>query len=262
MMAARVFTILLCFFFTKIASSQSVNIEGVVHGTADLEGVHVINKTSKRATITDVLGKFSIKIQKNDTLVFSGIQYKLESILVNQQIIDARFVSVYLEENINELDEVVVGNVLTGDLNSDIENTDVKLDINFYDVGIPGYKGKIKTQSERRVVEADHGKFMYYYGIGVVINVNKVLNRVSGRTKELKNRVELETRDELMFKLKAKFSKDLFSESPLKDALRYEFFYYCSEDPDFIKKCGGYNDLEAMSFLQEKLITYQANLKN
>ncbi len=241
--------------------AQSTNIKGTVYGTADVEGIHVINKTLGKATTTDRSGAFNIQVKLNDTLVFSAVQYKLHSIQVDAEMIETKLANVFLLENINQLDEVVVGKVLTGDLLSDVENSDAKPPINFYDVGIPGYKGKVKTQSERRLYEADNGKFVSI-GLGFGLNLNKILNAVSGRTKDLKRRVKLEARDELMFRVKAKFSEDLFKESPLESPLRYEFFYFCSEDPLFTEKCSGVNELVTMAFLQEKLIQYKVNLKN
>jgi len=253
--------IFLCFICLD-SSAQSVLLNGTIYATADVDGIHVINKTKRNATITDSKGKFSIEASESDTLVFSGVQYKLHSVLVEKEMIDTKTIKVFLLENINQLDEVIVGKVLTGDLSSDVENSDAKAPINFYDVGIPGYQGKIKTQSERRLAEADHGRFFYYYGVGFAININKILNRISGRTKDLKQRVKLEARDELMFRVKAKFSEDLFKGNPLEDPLRYEFFYFCSEDPEFTQKCGTENDLFAMAFLQQKLKEYKLNLKN
>jgi len=237
-------------------------LKGTVYGTEDVEGIHVINKTLREATTTDFKGVFSIAAKLNDTLVFSGVQYKLESISVDKEMIETKLVKVFLTEKINQLDEVVVGKVLTGDLMSDIENSDAKPDINFYDVGIPGYKGKPKTKNERLLHEA--GEFKPIMLLGLLaggLPLNPIINGISGRTKELKNRVKLEARDELMFQLKAKFSKDLFAENQLEESLQYEFFYFCSEDPDFTQKCGTENDLIVMSFLQEKLVEYKENLK-
>ncbi|MBT8303838.1 MAG: carboxypeptidase-like regulatory domain-containing protein [Bacteroidia bacterium] len=253
---------LFCFAFVTSSYGQSVQLNGTIYATADVDGIHVINKTKRNATITNPIGTFTIEASETDTLVFSGVQYKLHSVIVDKEMIDTKTIKVFLLENINQLDEVIVGKVLTGDLSSDVENSDVKAPINFYDVGIPGYQGKIKTQSERKLAEADHGKFFYYYGVGFAININKILNRISGRTKDLKQRVKLEARDELMFRVKAKFSEDLFKGDPLEDPLRYEFFYFCSEDPEFTEKCSSENELFAMAFLQQKLKEYKSNLKN
>ena len=242
--------------------AQYTTLNGTVYGTDDVEGIHVINKTSRKATTTDAKGVFNINAKLNDTLVFSGVKYKLESISVDKEMIDTKVLKVFLLENINQLEEVLVGKVLTGDLLSDIENSDAKAPINFYDVGIPGYQGKPLTQSERRLKEA--GELEPKMLLGVLtggIPLNPIINAITGRTKMLKQRVKLEARDELMFTVKAKFSQDLFSENTLEDELHYEFFYFCSEDPSFKEKCDVNNDLLILEFLQQKLVVYKENLK-
>jgi len=259
----RVCLVLFLCLFIKLTSAQSITLNGTVYGTADVEGIHVINKTLRKATTTDNNGAFSINAKLNDTLVFSGVQYKLESISVDKEMIETKLVKVFLLENINQLDEVVVGKVLTGDLLSDIENIDAKEPINFYDVGIPGYKGKPKTKNERLLHEA--GEFKPIMLLGLLaggLPLNPIINGLSGRTKELKNRVKLEARDELMFRVKAKYSEDLFAENPLEEILHYEYFYFCSEDSNFMEKCSINNDLLVFEFLQQKLVDYKLNLKN
>lgn len=56
--------------FSKVYASQVVEIKGVVKADSNLEGIHVINKTSKFYAITNQKGEFVIKSRLNDTLVF------------------------------------------------------------------------------------------------------------------------------------------------------------------------------------------------
>ena len=65
---------------------------------------------------------------------------------------------VQLEDSVTALNEVTIGNILTGDLNSDINNSNSERPLNFYDLGIPGYTGLRKTQIENRLDEADAGR--------------------------------------------------------------------------------------------------------
>lgn len=250
-------------FVCQFTSAQIANIKGTIYATSDVEGVHVINKTLKRATTADINGVFNVDVQPNDTLVFSGVKYKLHSVIIDKETIDAKLLNVFLVENINQLNEVIVGRVLTGDLDSDVRNSNAKPLINFYDVGIPGYKGKMPTQSERRLQEAGDLKFsdVALGALTGAIPLNPILNAISGRTKMLKQRVKFEAQDELMYTIMAKFSEDLFTKNPLEEELHYEFFYFCSEDPLFMEKCSNENGLETLAFLQEKLKVYKANLK-
>jgi hypothetical protein len=246
----------LCFTY-----SQTIIINGLVKAKDEVENIHVINKTSLKFATTNSLGEFTISAKIKDTLIFSSIQYKLKAIKVTQEMFQQSKIIVELYENINQLDEVVVGKVLTKNLESDIENSKAKPKINFYDVGIPGYKGKPLTKRERELEEANSGKFIYYYGIGFAINIYKIMNTVSGRTKKLKHYVKLEKQDELMYKIKAEFSKDLFSEVTLKEHQKMEFFYFFSDDDKFEDVCTSYNNISKLEFLQEKLKVYLSKLK-
>lgn len=221
--------------------------------------IHVLNITSKYYSITDHKGEFFIKGKLNDTIVFSSVQYKIVSLIISKEDVLSSYLQIELEDYVNVLNEVYIGNTLSGNLEDDISNVKGKPDINFYDVGIPGYTGKQKTEAERQLYEADHGKFLYFYGIGFAINVNKILNRVSGRTKLLKNRVRLKKSDELMYRLKAKFSKSLFKDNSFSSEQQIEFFYFCSERKDFIENATKASDLLVYAYLQELLSIYSKN---
>jgi len=166
----------LCLFFNLLVlSAQDLDILGkVMAEDDDIEGIHIINKTANKFTITDVNGAFTISAKLNDTILISGIKYKHQEVIVNELIIQSKHMTVYLEEHIYQLDEVLLGKFLTGDLRTDILNTKIKDEINFYDVGIQGYAGKPKTQSERRLNEAITG--------GGFIPLNPIINAITGRT--------------------------------------------------------------------------------
>ncbi|ULC60475.1 carboxypeptidase-like regulatory domain-containing protein [Flaviramulus sp. BrNp1-15] len=241
-------------------SSQNVEIQGRVKSNTDIENIHVINKTAQVFTITNKAGHFSITAKEHDTLVFSSVQHQSKEIIITKDIILDKAIFVTLVEQINELDEVLVGKVLTGDLMSDIKNTEGNPPINFYDVGIPGYKGKPATQSERRLHEAGEFKPQMLLGLlGGGLPLNPILNGISGRTKMLKNRVELETREELMQSIKARLSKDFFASNPLDEDLKTDFFYFCADDENFIKHCKNQNDFKILNFLRMKYRQYLEN---
>ncbi len=251
---------ILCFSLS-INAQKTVNINGKVIANDDVENIHVLNITNNKHAITDEKGNFSINVRLNDTISISGLKYLQQDIVINQSVIYTKHITIYLSEKINELDEVVVGKILTGDLLFDLENSDLKRDINFYDLGIPGYTGKLKTQNERRLFDADHGKFLYFYGIGFAINLNKILNRINGRTKELKNRVAVENLEVFISRLKSMHLASLFQNEELTEAQIEEFFYFCSDNPKFILDCKSVNDLDVLELLQERLKKYKANLE-
>lgn len=256
----------LCLFISVswIFNAQEVEINGkvIVDGDNDVEGIHIINKTANKFTITGVNGTFTIPAKRNDTILISGIKYKHQELIVNDLIIQSKQMTVYLEENIYQLDEVLIGKFLTGDVRTDILNTKIKDEINFYDVGIPGFTGKPLTQSERKLFEADSGKFLYFYGIGFAVNVHKILNRISGRTKTLKQIVRIEAIEDCMNKAESEFSDAIFGELIIEEQLKRDFFYFASDDPKFLELCKSNYPMEMYEYLVEKLINYKDNLED
>ncbi|MCF7567246.1 carboxypeptidase-like regulatory domain-containing protein [Sabulilitoribacter arenilitoris] len=254
------FLILLLIFQTT--TSQSVEMYGKVESSVSVENIHVINKTAQAFATTNKKGEFKITVKLNDTLIFSSIQHIPKKIIVGEKLVLNQAVTIKLEEQINELDEVLVGKILTGDLLSDVENADDDAPINFYDVGISGYTGKIATQSERRLHEAGEFKPKMLLGLlGGGLPLDPILNGISGRTKQLKERVRLEANDELLQKIKTSLSKDFFSVYELDESLRVDFFYFCQEDENFTNTCTNKSDIEIVEFLKEKLVAYKNNLK-
>jgi hypothetical protein len=237
------------------SDAQTINLKGRVIASSDVGSVHVLNITAQEFTITNHKGEFVVPVRLNDTILVSSIQYIPQNIVITETILKPEYLSIQLEDRVNELDEVVVGEILTGDLFLDIGNSDAKRDINFYDVGIPGYTGKPKTQKERRLYEADAGKTFYVAPLFIAINIHKILNKISGRTKELKYALKLEKQMICMNKVIAEFSNLLFADQDIEEHLKIEFFYYVAEDPKFAILCKADNDLEIYEFLLQKLYT-------
>lgn len=261
-MQKRVYGLIIFLYIisSTVIWSQTIEITGSVIANGDVENIHIINSSSNKFTTTNNLGVFKIPVKYKDTLTLTSVRYKTKTVIISRKTIGDKTITVYLEENINELDEVIVGKVLTGDLGSDIQNSDFKRDINFYDLGLPGYTGKPLTQSERRLAEADGGKFVSV-GLGFGVNLHKILNTISGRTKMLKERVRLEHNTELMNSIKDRLSKDFFSMYPLEEKHIKEFFYFCSDDENFEMRCRGKSDFDIFEFLKEKYEVYIENLK-
>lgn len=241
--------------FVTVSKAQNIEISGKVFVDDDeIEGIHVINKTASRFTITKDDGSFIIPAKLNDTIIFSAIKYKPKEMIVDASIVKSRTLHVYLTELVNVLDEVIVGRVLTGNLLSDVENSQVKRDINFYDLGIPGYTGKTATLNENRLHEATTG--------GGFLPLNPILNYFSGRTKQLKNQIKLERSNDCMELIKSNLSEVFFDYNELEESKRTEFFYFCSEDEGFLTICKLKNDIQTLDFLKSKLESYKLNLQS
>jgi len=265
-MKIKFIIILLCLFTFNFGNTQIKELKGVIIANGDLEGIHVLNKTSKLNVTTNEHGVFNIVAKIQDTILFSSVQYEKKIIVISQSNFERELFTVTMKDRINKLDEVVVGKVLTGDLNSDIRNSDAKRDINFYDLGIPGYTGPPKTLRERALFDADGGKWVSDIssnglGAGGAINFNKLLNKISGRTKKLKRNVDIERRSNLLKTIREQLTESFFSINTLDEKYRTDFFYFCSNDKDFLKRCGG-SEIESLEFLREKLKEYKLLIEN
>jgi hypothetical protein len=231
--------------------TQERELSGMVMANEDVDGIHVLNKSYLKFTITDTDGSFRIMVREGDTLTFSSLRYQIKEILIDQRIFSQGTVQVKLEEKVNELDEVVVGKILTGSLGSDITNFEVEREINFYDLGIPGYTGPPKTKQQRLLNEATTG--------GGFIPLNPILNWISGRTKRLKNNISLEKNEVCLRQFRDNYESLLFEKEPLDEDLKIEYFYFCSESEGFSELCDRKDALSMIDFFLDKLKVFKAN---
>ena len=236
----------------QAALSQTVEITGKVITSSDAENIHIINKTAQVYTTTNAFGGFKIPAKLNDTLQFTSIQYQLKVVVIDASIIIEKNLEVHLEELTYALEEVVVGRMLSGDLMQDIGDVEGS-PVTAKQLGIPSYQGKLKTQNERKLNEATTG--------GGFIPLFPIINAISGRTKQLKNQIKLKRKDNLLEDVRKRLKPILFVNDTLSENLRTDFFYFCSEDPQFVSRCKAKSDLEILEFLKERLIQYKDNLK-
>lgn len=251
---------LVCYF-----STGQTRIDGKIIASEDLEGIHILNKTALKYAITQEDGSFTIIVRLVDTLVISGLKYQLKEVVVTKQMIDERYIEVELQEKVTVLQEVIVGEILTGSLASDVENTDAETDINFYDLGIPGFTGTPLTQTERRLFDADAGNTFSLsggpFGGGAGVNLHKLLNLISGRTKRLKRNVRLEDNQQCINYYKVEYSTDIFKHNALSPIYHNEFFQFCEDDPTITELCKENNSIKIIEFIKAKLKIYKNNLK-
>ncbi|WP_179321239.1 peptidase associated/transthyretin-like domain-containing protein [Winogradskyella helgolandensis] len=248
------------FFSVLFVNAQRTELNGKLIAEDEVDGLHIQNKTATKYTISNEDGSFVIPAKALDTLVISGVKYQTQEVVVSYAVIQLGELYVQMIENVSELNEVIVGKILTGSLESDLENLKIAPQINFYDLGIPGSTDLPPTQSEQRLHDADHGKFVYYYGIGISINVHKILNRINGDTKDYKERVKRESDEKCINQLKSEYASAIFDAVSISDNHKEEFFQFCLEDNQFSSICEHENQIQKVSFLLEKLKIFKIQL--
>ena len=104
---------------TRVEVSGKIIVEG-----NDISGITIFNSSSNKGTISDDKGEFKLQVALNDIIEVSALQYQNLKFQINDAIIKSKKLKLFLIEEINQLDEIIVfNNELTGNLNTDIETT-------------------------------------------------------------------------------------------------------------------------------------------
>lgn len=121
----KVLLVLLLLITVSInAQSNRTEIEGkiIVEGD-DIEGISIYNKTALKGTVTDFLGGFIIPARVNDTIEVRALRYQDFDVVINQNIIDSKRLRIYLIQQINLLEEIVISNnKFSGELVTDLKS--------------------------------------------------------------------------------------------------------------------------------------------
>lgn len=234
-------------FFSKELEGRVLNESG------DVAATHVINTTTKRATITSAEGFFKIAAQVNDTLVFSAVQFKKKELVVTQSILESKSLFITMEDALTELDEVVVRPYnLSGDITQDLNVLQTEPVVTASTLGLPNAYVKPMTQTQRVLHEATTG--------GGIVPLNPILNGISGRTKMLKKRLELEERYARTERVRAFYPDSLYvRDLKIPIAKIDDFMYFCEFDDEFSGLVDTHDKLKIWSFFKQKSVVYREN---
>ncbi|HDZ04204.1 hypothetical protein LCGC14_0068300 [marine sediment metagenome] len=242
----------------------------------DVSNVLIINLNSKKSTITDSLGLFSIYVKLQDSLRITAVQYLSKEIIITNDLINKGVVVIHLIENIIDLSEVTVTPYnLTGEIDRDIDRLNIKPTITSYSLGLPNSDVTKMTQSQRLLQEADRDKYikiekkdpegtdqlseiLSYTSISVVINTHKIMNRLSGRTKSLEEMVARDEKTEMERDIIDKFSKKVICDSFQISEENFEgFITFCISQNDFLELTQSGNSLQIWEYLKSKSIEFK-----
>lgn len=259
----KCFLALVIFFIAQGLFAQEVDtklLQGRVTSVdKDVIGVVVQNVTTKDAVITDLEGNFAINVHVNDTLVFSAVHFLKKSIPVTPVLFQSNFVEVPMQEFVNQLKEVVVRPYdLTGDLSKDIDRVTLEKDVSAEALNLPNAQQRVPTQNERRLKQATYGKF----NLGMILTppLDPIINAITGRTKMLKNRVEVDKNYAQTQRVQGYYADSLFL-TTLKIPMDKidDFMYFCEVDETFQAAVESQDRLKIWDVMINKSRAYRKN---
>ncbi len=106
---------------------ERVEVNGrIIVDSNDIEGVTVYNSSSNKGTITNTKGEFVISVRLNDVVEISALQFEKIDVKIDEKILNNKFFTVYLVEQINKLDEVIITpyDMLSGNIVVDVKSVE------------------------------------------------------------------------------------------------------------------------------------------
>ncbi|WP_433835463.1 carboxypeptidase-like regulatory domain-containing protein [Flavobacterium anhuiense] len=204
--------------------------------STSVEGVNIVNNTTQAATISDADGNFSIAAHEGDVLVFSAVNLDPVKRRLTAEDLAVSSLVVKMTAKEVELKEVVVN-----------ENAN----INAENLGIVPYGQKKYTPAERKVYTATS------------TSIDKLLNKISGRTAMLKKEVNVEKKEALFRKLEYLFEENYYTDRlkiPLDDIKGFQLF--CVDDAEFAVSLNTKNKTMSMFLITDLARKYLTILEN
>jgi hypothetical protein len=167
------------FAFSQEMKRETVNGKIIVEGN-DIEGITIYNTSSNIGTISDKNGEFTIAVALNDLLEIKALEYQNIDVRINKAILESKELSIFLIEEMNILDEVVVETkILTGNLITDVNNLETfspKLDALYFGIkSADAYELSDDNESQIKNLDMNsQGKTMVN-GLNVVNVVDQLL---------------------------------------------------------------------------------------
>ena len=236
-MKIKILFLLLLFQFGYGQDRQLIQGK-VIYRNINVVAANVINNTSQSTTITDDLGEFQIYAKEGDEIIFSSVQYIIRTVLITNEIIKNKRLTIQINERIRELDEVVI----TPD------NTEKFLDLKEEEFKGFDYVADKSTKIENPLTETRQLK----YGIDFV-NVFKLLKTIvdSKSEEEKQNMIASEVIPYL-------FEDDFFTESLLLASSQInDFLNYIDTRPNAVNVLLEKNQFLLIDFLLNESVRYK-----
>lgn len=240
MRISRIISVIVFLFFVQIGFGQKTDVKLLVgkvqEQSTSVEGVNIINNATQAATVSDADGNFSIAVREGDVLVFSAVNLDPVQRRISAEDLIVTVLVVKMTAKEVELKEVIVN-----------ENANITAE----NLGIIPYGQKKYTPAERKVYTATS------------TSIDKLLNKISGRTAMLKKEVNVEKKEALFRKLEYLFDENYYT-NRLKIPVDYikGFQLFCVDDAEFAVSLNTKNKTMSMFLITDLARKYLTILEN
>lgn len=230
----------LLFLFVQNTFSQTILKGKITSDIANLEGIYIVNASTKANTSTNTEGFFFIEAKSNDVLIVTSLLIEGLEIRLNDNSFKQNPLIIRVKSKINQLDEIEVSKFTTKSL------------------GIVSKDVKEYTPAERRLRTAE--KLKWYSPLLIPfggMSVDGLINQISGRTKMLKKGVIVEKKEKDLEKLDLWFDNDFYVKI-LKIPGDYieGFKIFALDDVDLLNSMASKNKTLATFLLGELAVKY------
>ena len=207
----------------SFAQSEKMISGKIICNNNVVPNIQITNLVNEKSAVSDIDGNFKIMAKADDMLVFTSLNYDYKRKFLEQLDIDSNNLIIILSKKAEQLDEVVVS----------------KTKSNPFDEGIYNKGVKTYTPAERRLNEARSGM------------ITPFINLISGRTKSLKNQLQIERNEKLLAKVSYLYEDDYYIQKlKIQQELIKAFQYYVIED----KKLIGYLKSKNKSLVKFRMV--------
>ena len=185
-------------------------------------------------------------------MVLSAVQFKTKQFVYDQSFRGVTSIEILMDSFVNELKGVTLRPYdLSGRITTDLDSLTIEGPPTAASLGLPNANIYIPTKNERMLYEATSG--------GGLIPLNPLLNALTGRTKELKNQVRLERKNQTLDLVIKRYEQLLFVDQLgiKKDDVR-RFLYFCEADSLFASTLEKEDEILFYEFLKSKALQFNS----
>ncbi|KKK78129.1 hypothetical protein LCGC14_2846670, partial [marine sediment metagenome] len=247
-----------------ISNAQSrTELEGRVYSIeAEVMGTHVVNRSSQRATITDGNGFFTIPVEMGDTLIFTAVQFRRKELILTQEILDLKTVTILLEETLTELKEVVVTPYnLSGNIDKDLSKIKIGPLVDASSLGLldkntrrmaNGFLQTLRLSKYADLV-IGYDTLTLEPKIYLVPKIIKIYDDISGNTKKFETYAAIENEITFVEHLRLQYTDAAFTQDlKIPEQNIIDFINYCSFATGFEKIVSTDDQLKLWEFMRDK----------